>query len=122
MGSNHSLVGSQEYLLHARTPLAAAAEELTQETPAQANPQYPDRGEFWLGRPVTVGLLPVAPMPAPAPVPAAPIIAAPIPAAPIPAADALPVRVKPALRCSTRVNKGVNPNAANLPRRAVWRP
>ena len=101
-------------------------EEPTQETPAQANPQYPDRGEFWLGRPVTVGSPPATPTPAApipvGPVPAAPIPAAPIPAAPIPAADAPPVRVKPALRRSTRVNKRVNPNAANLPRRAIWRP
>ena len=90
---------SRVYLLPARAPLAAASEEPTQETPAQAHPQYPDRGEFWLGRPVTVGLPP----------------AAPIPAAPIHAADTPPVRVKPALRRSTRANKGVNPNAANLP-------
>ena len=103
---------SRDDLLSARAPLAAATEEPTRETPAQANPQYPDRGEFWLGRPVTVGLPPAAPMPPPAP----------IPAAAIPAADAPPVRVKPALRRSTRVNKGVNPNAANLPRRAMWRP
>ena len=119
---------SRDDLLPARAPLAAAAEEPpTRETPAQANPQYPDRGEFWLGRPATVGLPPAAPMPLPAPIPAAPIPvgpvpAAPIPAAPIPAADAPPVRAKPALRRSNRVNKGVNPNAANLPRRAVWRP
>ena len=52
------------------------------------------------------------------PIPVGP--AAPIPTAPIPAADALPVRVKPALRHSTCVNKGVNPNATNLPQRAVW--
>ena len=103
---------SRDDLLSARAPLAAASEEPTRETPAQANPQYPDRGEFWLGRPVTVGLPPAAPMPPPAP----------IPAAAIPAADAPPVRVKPALRRSTRVNKGVNPNAANLPRSAMWRP
>ena len=112
-------------LFPARAPLAAVAEKPTQ-TPAQANPQYPDRGEFWLGRPVTVGSPPAAPIPAApipvGPVPAAPIPAAPIPAAPIPAADAPPVRVKPALRHSTRVNKGVNPNAANLPRRVMWRP
>ena len=119
---------SRDDLLPARAPLAAAAEEPpTRETPAQANPQYPDRGEFWLGRPATVGLPPAAPMPLPAPIPAAPIPvgpvpAAPIPAAPIPAANAPPVRAKPALRRSTRVNKGVNPNAANLPRRTVWRP
>ena len=128
---------SQDDLLPARAPLAAAAEEPTRETPAQANPQYPDRGEFWLGRPVTVGLpppapmspaapipvgpIPAAPIPA-APIPVGPIPAAPVPAAPIPAADAPPVRVRPALRRSTRVNKGVNPNAANLPRRAMWRP
>ena len=98
---------SRDDLLPARAPLATAAEEPpTRETPAQAIPQYPDRGEFWLGRPATVGMPP----------------AAPIPAAPIPAADAPPVRAKPALRRSTRVNKGVNPNAANLPRRAVWQP
>ena len=114
---------SRDNLLPARAPLAAAAEEPpTRETPAQASPQYPDRGEFWLGRPATVGLPPAAPMPLPAPIPAARIAAAPIPAAPIHAADAPPVRVKPALRRSTRVNKGVNPNAANIPRRAVWRP
>ena len=98
---------SRDDLLPARAPLAAAAEEPpTRETPAQANPQYPDRGEFWLGRPVTVGLPPAAPMPPPAPipvgpVPAAPFPAAPIPAAPIPAADVPPVRVRPALRRST---------------------
>ena len=106
---------SRDDLLPARAPLAVAAEEPTRETPDQANPQYPDRGEFWLGRPATVGMPPAAP------IPDAPIAAAPIPAAPIPAADAPPVRVKPALRRSTRVNKGVNPNAANLHRRAVWR-
>ena len=109
--------GGQERTL--RAPLAAVAEEPpTQETPAQANPQYSDRGEFWLGRRATVGLPPAAPMPLPAPIPAAPIPlgpvpAAPIPVAPIPAADALPV--KPALRRSTRLNKGVNPNAVPIP-------
>ena len=127
---------SRDDLLPVRAPLAAAAEEPTQETPAQANPQYPGRGEFWLGRPVTVGLPPAAPIPAvpipvgpvpaapipAAPIPAAAIPAAPIPAVPIPAADAPPFRVKPALKRSTRVNKGVNPNAANLPRRAMRRP
>ena len=117
---------SRDDLLPARAPLAAAAEEPTRETPAQANPQYLDRGELSLGRPVTVGLPPPAPIPAApipdGPVPAAPVPAAPVPAAPIPAADAPPVRVKPALRLSTRVNKGVNPNVANLPRRAMWRP
>ena len=78
---------SRDDLLPARAPLAAAAEEPpTWETPAQANPQYPDRGEFWLGRPVTVGLPPAAPMPPPAPIPAAPIPVGPVPAAPIPAA------------------------------------
>ena len=116
MESNHSLAGRSRYdLLPARAPLAAAAEEPTQETPAQANPQYPDQGEFWLGWPVTVGLPPVAPMPPPAPVPAAPIPAAPIPAAPTDAADTLPVRVKSALRRSTRVNIRVNPNALPIP-------
>ena len=118
MGSNHSLEGRSGPSVE-RT---LSREEPTQETPAQANPQYPDRGEFWLGRPVTVGSPPATPTPAApipvGPVPAAPIPAAPIPAAPIPAADAPPVRVKPALRRSTRVNKRVNPNAANLPRRA----
>ena len=118
---------SRDDLLPARSPLAAATEEPpARETPAQANPQYPDRGEFWLGWPVTVSLplaapIPAAPIPV-GPIPVAPIPAAPIPAAPIPAADAPPVGVKPALRRSTRVNKGVNPNAASLPRRAVWRP
>ena len=109
---------SRDGLLPARAPLAAAAtEEPTQEIPAQANPQYPDWGEFWLGRPVTVGL------PPPAPIPAALVPAAPIPAASIPAADAPPVRVKPALGRSTHVNKGEKkPNAANLPRTAVWQP
>ena len=78
---------SRDDLLPARAPLAAAAEEPpTRETPAQANPQYPDRGEFWLGRPATVGLPPAAPMPLPAPIPAAPIPPGPVPAAPIPAA------------------------------------
>ena len=110
---------SRDDLLPARAPLAAAAEEPTRETPAQANPQYLDRGELSLGRPVTVGLPPPAPIPA-APIPDGPVPAAPVPAAPIPAADAPPVRVKPALRLSTRVNKGVNPNVANLPRRAMW--
>ena len=115
---------SRDDLLPARAPLAAAAEKPTRETPAQAIPQYPDRGEFWLGRPATVGLPPPAPIPAvpipAAPIPAAPITvgpvtAAPIPVAPIPAADASPVRAKPPLRCSTRVNKGVNPNAVPFP-------
>ncbi len=93
---------SRDDLLPARAPLAATAEKPpTRETPAQANPQYPDRGEFWLGRPATIGLPPAAPMPLPVPIPAAPILlgpvpAAPIPVAPIPAADAPPV--KPALR------------------------
>ena len=104
---------SRDDLLPAKAPLAAAAEEPTRETPAQ----YPGRGEFWLGRPVTVGL------PPPAPIPAALVPAAPIPAASIPAADAPPVRVKPALGRSTHVNKGEKkPNAANLPRTAVWQP
>ena len=84
---------SRDDLLPARAPLAAPAEEPpTQETPAQVNPQYPDRGEFWLGRPATVGIPPAAP------IPAAPIPAAPIPTAPIPAADAPPVRARPAPR------------------------
>ena len=48
---------SRDDLLPARAPLAATAEEPSKlETPAQAHPQYPDRGEFWLGRPATVGL------------------------------------------------------------------
>ena len=93
---------SRDDLLPVRAPLAVAAEEPTRETPAQANPQYPGRGEFWLGRPATVGLPPPAPIPAApipvgpvlaAPIPAAPIPAAPIPATPIPAADAPPFRV-----------------------------
>ena len=114
--------GSRDDLLPARAPLPAAAEEPpTQETPAQANPQYPDWGEFWLGRPVTVGLLPATPIPA-APISAVLFPVGPVPAAPIPATDAPPVRAKPALKRSTCVNKGVNPNAANVPRRAVWRP
>ena len=105
---------SRDDLLPARAPLAAAAEEPpTRETPAQANPQYPDRGEFWLGRPATGGLPPAAPMPLPAPIPAAPIPLGPVPVAPIPAADAPPV--KPVLRRSTRLNKGVNPNAVPIP-------
>ena len=112
--------GGQDDLLPARAPLTAAAEEPTRETPAQANPQYPDQGEFWLGRPATVGLPPAAPMPPPAPIPAAPlplgpVPAAPSPVAPIPAAGAPPVRAKPALRRSTRVNNRVNPNAVPIP-------
>ena len=67
---------SRDDLLPARAPLAAAAEEPIWEALAQAHPLDPDRGEFWLGRPVTVGLPPAAPIPA-----------APIPAALIPAAD-----------------------------------
>ena len=101
---------SRDDLLPARAPLAATAEEPTRKTPAQANPQYPDRGEFWVGRPATVGFAPAAPMPPPAPIPTALI-----PATSIHAADAPPVRVKPALRRSTRVNKGVNPNAVPFP-------
>ena len=56
--------------------MAAAAEEPIWEALAQAHPQYPDWGEFWLGRPVTVGLPPAAPIPAD-PIPAALIPAAP---------------------------------------------
>ena len=42
---------SRDDLLPARAPLAAAAEEPTRESPAQANPQYPDRGvsSGWVG-------------------------------------------------------------------------
>ena len=98
MESNHSLVGKRDDLLHARVPLAVATKEPTQETPAQAYPQYPDQGEFWLGRPVTIG------MPSAAPIPAAPIPTAPVnscccthscswPPPPPPP----PVRVRPAL-------------------------
>ena len=110
---------SRDDLLPARAPLATAAEEpLTHETPAQAITQYPDRGEFWLGRPVTVGMPPAAPIPAapiPAvPIPAAPIPAAPIPAAPIQAADALPVRVKPALRRSMKREQRGKPQCCPL--------
>ena len=90
---------SRDDLLPARAPLAPAAEEPARETPALAHPQYPDRGEFWLGRPVTVGLPPVAPIPAApisaVPIPAASIPAAPIPAAPIPAAP-IPAATIPA--------------------------
>ena len=71
----------------------------------------------WVGLRLLACLLP-HPFPLPplplSPIPAAPIPAVPIPAAPIHAADARPVRVKPALRRSTYVNKGVNPNAGNL--------
>ena len=85
---------SRDDLLPVRAPLAAAAEEPTRETPAQANPQYSGRGEFWLGRPATVGLPPPAPIPS-APIPVGPVLAAPIPAAPIPVA-AIPAAPIPA--------------------------
>ena len=64
---------SQDDLLPARAPMAAATEEPIWEALAQAHPQYPDRGEFWLGRPMTVGLPPAAPIPA-APIPATPFL------------------------------------------------
>ena len=72
----------------------------------------------WVGLRLLACLLPhpclfsPAPIPA-APIPPGPVPAAPIPVAPIPAAGAPPV--KPALRRSTRLNKGVNPNAVPIP-------
>ena len=77
---------------------------------------YPDHGEFWLGRPVNVG---------PAPSSATTNIQQPVTAASSPSRTPdvdVTTSAQPALRHSSRVNKGINPNAANVPRSALWRP
>ena len=113
---------SRDDLLHARTPLEVAKDVPLPALDASMPPEqhYPDQGEFWLGRPVNVG-----PAPSLAPASATTDIQQPVTAASsssrTPDVD-VTTSAQPALRRSSRVNKGINPNAANVPRSALWRP
>ena len=113
---------SRDDLLHARTPLEVAKDVPLPALDASMPPEqhYPDQGEFWLGRPVNVG-----PAPSSAPASATTDIQQPVTAASsssrTPDVD-VTTSAQPALRRSSRVNKGINPDAANVPRSALWRP
>ena len=106
---------SRDDLLLARTPLEVSKDVplLTLDAPMPPEPHYPDQGEFWLGRPVNV---------APAPASATTDIQQPATAdsspSGTPAVD-VTISAQPVLRRSARLNKGINPNAANVPRRAL---
>ena len=113
---------SRDDLLHARTPLEVDKNVPLPALDASMPPEqhYPDQGEFWLSRPVNVG-----PAPSSAPASATTDIQQPVTAASSPSRTPdvdVTTSTQPALRRSSRVNKGINPNAANLPRSALWRP
>ena len=113
---------SRDDLLLARTPLEVAKDVPLRalDAPMLPEPHYPDQGEFWLGRPVNVG-----PAPSSAPASATTDVQQPVTAdsspSGTPAVD-VTISAQPVSRHSARVNKGINPNAANVARSALWRP
>ena len=120
-GGQERTVGRDNLLL-ARTPLEVGKDIPLPALDASMPPEqhYPDQGEFWLGRPVNVG-----PAPSSAPASATTDIQQLVTSASSPSRTPdvdITTSAQPALRRSSRVNKGINHNAANLPRSALWRP
>ena len=120
-GGQEQIVSGDD-LLHARTPLEVAKDVPLPalDAPMPTEVHYPDQGEFWLGRPVNVG-----PAPSSALASATTDIQQPVTAASSPSRTPdvdVTTSAQPTLRRSARVNKGINRNAANVPRSALWRP
>ena len=69
---------SRDDLLPVRAPLNIIQDVPAPDVPTPPEPHYPDQGEFWLGRPVSVG---TATKPTPAPAVQQPVATAPIPSA-----------------------------------------
>ena len=88
------------------------------DAPMPTEQHYPDQGEFWLGQPVNVD-----PVPSSAPASATTDFQQPVTAASSPSGTPIievTTSAQPVLRYSTRVNKSINPNAANVPQSALW--